>query len=103
ERATVWNGAPAMLYGLAMNDEVPPDSLRTLEDVWSGGSHCPQATKDRFTKKFGLSASSTYGQTEVPTLVAIVPVDSQVDAAASGLPLPHLALHIVDENDDALP
>ncbi len=69
-------------------------SLRTLVDVWSGGSHCPQATKDRFTKKFGLLASSTYGQTEVPTLVAIVPVGQEIDAGASGLPLPHLALHV---------
>jgi long-chain acyl-CoA synthetase len=103
ERATVWNGAPAMLYGLATNDDVAPDSLQTLGDVWSGGSHCPQATKDRFTKKFGLLASSTYGQTEVPTLVAIVPVGQEIDAAASGLPLPHLAVHIVDESDTEVP
>jgi long-chain acyl-CoA synthetase len=103
EHATVWNGAPAMLYGLATNDEVAPESLQTLRDVWSGGSHCPQATKDRFTKKFGLLASSTYGQTEVPTLVAIVPVGQQIDAAASGLPLPHLALHIVDDGDAEVP
>ena len=48
-------------------------------------------------------ASSTYGQTEVPTLVAIVPVGRQIDAAASGLPLPHLALHIVDDNDSEVP
>jgi long-chain acyl-CoA synthetase len=103
ERATVWNGAPAMLYGLATNDDVAPDSLRTLSDVWSGGSHCPQATKDRFTKKFGLLASSTYGQTEVPTLVTIVPVGQQIDAAASGLPLPHLAVHVVDAEDTEMP
>jgi long-chain acyl-CoA synthetase len=103
ERATVWNGAPAMLYGLATNDEVSPDALSTLGDVWSGGSHCPQATKDRFTKKFGLLASSTYGQTEVPTLVSIGPVGQQIDAEASGLPLPHLALHIVDESDAEVP
>jgi long-chain acyl-CoA synthetase len=92
-----------MLYGLATNDEVAPESLQTLRDVWSGGSHCPQATKDRFTKKFGLVASSTYGQTEVPTLVAIVPVGEQVDAALSGLPLPHLALHILDDSDTEVP
>ncbi len=103
ERATVWNGAPAMLYGLATNDDVSPESLQTLRDVWSGGSHCPQATKDRFTKKFGLLASSTYGQTEVPTLVTIVPLGQEIDAGASGLPLPHLALHVVDENDAELP
>ena len=103
ERATVWNGAPAMLYGLATNDDVAPESLQTLQDIWSGGSHCPQVTKDRFTKKFGLLASSTYGLTEVPTLVAIVPVGQEIDAGASGLPLPHLALHILDETDAELP
>jgi acyl-CoA synthetase (AMP-forming)/AMP-acid ligase II len=98
ERATLWNGAPAMLYGLATNDDVPADALTTVRDVWSGGSHCPQSIKDRFTAKFGLIAHSTYGATEVPTLVSIVPQDLEVDAAASGLPLPHLALHIVGDD-----
>jgi acyl-CoA synthetase (AMP-forming)/AMP-acid ligase II len=100
ERATVWNGAPAMLFSLATNDEVPAASLRTLRDVWSGGSHCPQATKERFTQKFGLMAYSTYGMTEVPTLVTIVPCGQQADASVSGLPLPHLAVHIVDDDDE---
>jgi long-chain acyl-CoA synthetase len=99
ERATVWNGAPAMLYGLATNDDVAATSLHTLGDVWSGGSHCPQATKDRFRDKFGLTASSTYGMTEVPTLVTIVPVGQDKDDTVSGLPLPHLAVHIVDDDD----
>jgi long-chain acyl-CoA synthetase len=103
ESATVWNGAPAMLYGLATNEDVAPGSLRTLHDVWSGGSHCPQATKDRFSEKFGLAAYSTYGMTEVPTLVTIVPHGDQVDATASGLPLPHLALHIVDDQGEEQP
>jgi long-chain acyl-CoA synthetase len=103
EHATVWNGAPAMLYGLATNDQVAPESLRTLRDAWTGGSHCPQATKDRFTKKFGLPASPTYGQTEVPTVVAMGPLGQQVDAEASGLALPHLSLHIVDDGDAEVP
>src|SRR6202020_687975 len=42
-------------------------------------------------------------QTEVPTLVTIVPVGQQIDAAASGLPLPHLALHVVDADDAEMP
>jgi O-succinylbenzoic acid--CoA ligase len=103
EKPTVWNGAPAMLYGLATNDEVPADALASLTDVWSGGSHSPQSIKDRFHAKFGLRAYSTYGSTEVPTLVAIVPHGLDVDDAASGLPLPHLALHIVDEDGTELP
>lgn len=103
ERATVWNGAPAMLYGLATNEEVPADSLQSLHDVWSGGSHCPQSTKDRFTEKFGLTAYSTYGSTEVPTVVTIVPVGQEVDAAASGLPLPHLTVRILGDGGDERP
>jgi long-chain acyl-CoA synthetase len=103
ERATVWNGAPAMLYGLAINDDVPATSLRTLQEVWSGGSFCPQATKDRFSAKFDLEVSSTYGLTEVPTLVTIVPLGVEVEATASGLPLPHLAVHIVRDDGEPAP
>lgn len=103
ERATMWNGAPAMLYGLASNDDVPATSLRTLREVWSGGSFCPQATKDRFQEKFGLPVSSTYGLTEVPTLATIVPLGVEVEATASGLPLPHLAVHIVGDDGEPAP
>ena len=103
ERATMWNGAPAMLYGLASNDDVPATSLRTLRDVWSGGSFCPQATKDRFRDKFDLPVSSTYGLTEVPTVVTLVPLGVEVQDTASGLPLPHLAVHIVDDEGTPAP
>jgi long-chain acyl-CoA synthetase len=98
ERATTWNGAPAMLYGLAADDDTPAASLRSLDDVWSGGSHCPQATRDRFTAKFGLPVHTTYGATEVPTVVTIAPRGRAIDPGASGLPLLHLALHIVDDD-----
>jgi long-chain acyl-CoA synthetase len=103
ERATTWNGAPAMLYGLAADDAVPAASLRSLDDVWSGGSHCPQATRDRFTAKFGLPVHATYGATEVPTVVTIAPQGRQIDPGASGFPLPHLALHIVDDDGTEQP
>ncbi|HEY6623374.1 MAG TPA: AMP-binding protein [Acidimicrobiales bacterium] len=102
ERATVWNGAPAMLYGLATNDSVTPTSLRTLDDVWSGGSHCPRTTKDRFTAKFGLSVTTTYGMTEVPSMVTIAGRGRKDEATSSGSPLPHLAVHIVDPDDRPL-
>jgi acyl-CoA synthetase (AMP-forming)/AMP-acid ligase II len=103
EYATVWNGAPAMLYGLAADNDVPATSLRSLDDVWSGGSHCPQATRDRFTAKFGLPVHATYGLTEVPTVVTIAPQGREIDPESSGLPLPHLALHIVDDDGQEQP
>jgi acyl-CoA synthetase (AMP-forming)/AMP-acid ligase II len=103
ERATTWNGAPAMLYGLAVDDDVPASALHSLDDVWSGGSHCPTAIKDRFTAKFGMPVYSTYGATEVPTVVTLAPVGRKVDGNASGLPLPHLAVHIVDSDIEEQP
>ena len=97
ERATLWNGAPAMLHGLATTDEVQAESLRTLDEVWSGGSHCPAATADRFREKFGHRVYSAYGSTEVPTVVCIGPLGADIDIASCGPPLPHLKVDILDD------
>ena len=98
ERATLWNGAPAMLYGLAASDEVGSGSLGTLVEVWSGGSHCPAATASRFREKFGHRVYSAYGSTEVPTVVCIGPRGADVDIASCGPPLPHLKARILDDD-----
>jgi O-succinylbenzoic acid--CoA ligase len=96
EKASLWNGAPAMLYGLANNDEVPAQSLATLDEVWSGGSHCPKATAEAFRTKFGQRVYSAYGSTEVPTVVCIPPRGGELDTSSCGPPLPHLRVHILD-------
>ncbi len=103
ERATLWNGAPAMLYGLAASDEVGSGSLETLTEVWSGGSHCPAATASRFREKFGHRVYSAYGSTEVPTVVCIGPRAADVDIASCGPPLPHLKVHILDDDAQLRP
>ena len=45
------------------------------------------------SRRSSTQVSSTYGLTEVPTLVAIGPSGRRWMPTASGLPLPHLALH----------
>jgi len=97
ERPTHWNGAPAMLYGLAADDDVPPDALASLDEVWTGGSACPAATLESFGGKFGVTVATTYGLTEAPTMVAITPPGEQGHDRRSGRPLPHLDLRILDE------
>ncbi|MHB1582878.1 MAG: class I adenylate-forming enzyme family protein [Acidimicrobiales bacterium] len=95
ERATVFNGAPAMLYSLAEHPEVRPEALASLDDVWSGGSPCPEPTRRMFTAKFGLHVHTTYGLTEAPSMVAILaPGDRRNDT--SGRPLAHLEVTIAD-------
>lgn len=103
ERATHFNGAPAMLFSLTGEDKVDPGSLRTLEELWSGGSHCPDATRERFTAKFGLRVHTTYGLTEAPSMVAILPKGDFAHADTSGLPLAQLRVRVLDEAGRELP
>jgi acyl-CoA synthetase (AMP-forming)/AMP-acid ligase II len=103
ERATLWNGAPAMLYGLAASEEVDSGSLATVNEVWSGGSHCPAATASRFREKFGHRVYSAYGSTEVPTVVSIGPRGADIDINSCGPPLPHLTVHILDDDGHPQP
>jgi long-chain acyl-CoA synthetase len=99
ERVTVWNGPPALLYSLTASDSVAPADLASLEEVWTGGADCPESIRSGFESKFGLPVTSTYGLTEAPTLVAIDdPGGPHVDGA-SGRPLPHLRLRILDDED----
>jgi acyl-CoA synthetase (AMP-forming)/AMP-acid ligase II len=96
ERAGVFNGAPAMLYGLAHSDEVDPGALAGLDEVWSGGSPLPEGTRQAFQKRFACPLCTTYGLTEAPTLVAITSPGDQDHLQTSGVPLPHLEVAILD-------
>lgn len=98
ERPTVFNGAPAMLYGLATDDGVEPEALESLEDVWSGGSGCSPQTRELFTAKFGRPVHQTYGLTEAPSVVTIVPQEDIAHARTSGRPLPHLRVAITGDD-----
>ena len=97
ERVTLFNGPPALLHSLAHDDSIAADDLSSLEEVWTGGADCPQPIRHAFEEKFGLPVLATYGLTEAPTIVAIDPVDGPHVAGASGQPLPHLDVRIIDE------
>lgn len=103
ERVTTWNGPPALLHGLAGNDAVTPSDLATLDEVWNGGADCPDAVRERFEAKFAKSVLFTYGLTEAPSVVSIDPRGGPGGPGASGVPLGHLAVHVVDEAGALLP
>ena len=96
ERVTTWNGPPALLHDLATSDAVAPADLASLTEVWTGGADCPEAIRERFEARFGLPVTATYGLSEAPTVVAIDPRDGGHVPGASGRPLPHLAVRVVD-------
>jgi acyl-CoA synthetase (AMP-forming)/AMP-acid ligase II len=99
EGVTVWNGPPALLYSLAAMGSVSPADLASLEEVWTGGADCPEAIRSAFAGKFGTPVTSTYGLTEAPTLVTVDAPGGPHVEGASGRPLPHLHLRVVDDDD----
>lgn len=102
ESITVWNGVPAMLYDLAHDDAVTSESLSTLDEVWSGGSDCPEVVRRDFEQKFARRVYATYGLTEAPSIVAIEPLGESHESNSSGRPLPHLKIDIVDDDGEDL-
>jgi acyl-CoA synthetase (AMP-forming)/AMP-acid ligase II len=97
ERVTTWNGPPALLHTLAEREDIPASDLASLDEVWTGGADCPEALRRRFEAKFGLPVLATYGLTEAPTVVAIDGRDGEHREGASGRPLPHLDVRILDD------
>jgi long-chain acyl-CoA synthetase len=103
ERVTTWNGAPAMLHGLATDEAVAPADLASLDEVWTGGGDCPEAIRTAFAAKFDVPVTATYGLSEAPTVVAIDPRVGGHTMGASGRPLPHLAVRIAGPGGVTLP
>jgi long-chain acyl-CoA synthetase len=97
ERCGLWNGAPPTLHTLAHDDDITPDALASLDEVWTGGADCPEAIRDAFESKFGLPVTTSYGLSEAPTVVSMDPLGGAHAPQASGRPLPHLDVTIVDD------
>ena len=103
EGVTLWNGPPALLHSLAVLDDVVPDDLASLREVWTGGADCPEAIRVAFEAKFGQPVLATYGLSEAPTVVAIDPPGGPHVPGASGRVLPHLAVRVAGPSGDSLP
>ena len=97
ERVTVWNGPPALIHSLAYDDAVAPDDLASLDEVWNGGGDCPEPVRVAFEEKFGKPVLMTYGLSEAPTVVTIDDPDGTHTVGGSGRPLPHLEIHVIDD------
>ena len=97
ERVTLWNGPPALVHSLAGSADVDADDLASLEEVWSGGGDCPEPMRTAFEEKFGIPVLSTYGLSEAPTVVTIDEPAGTHAEGGCGRPLPHLEVHIVDD------
>lgn len=97
ERITTWNAVPALIHSMAGDDAVAPDALATLDEVWTGGGDCPEPIRAAFAGKFAKPVLCTYGLSEAPTVVTIDAPDGSHVTGGSGRPLPHFAVHVIDD------
>jgi long-chain acyl-CoA synthetase len=98
EAVTSWFGVPTTLRGLADSPEVGVEDLRTLDDIWTGGTFCPESIRQAFTARFGHPIFATYGLTEVPTIATIEDREGEQRPGSSGQALPHLSVEICDDH-----
>ena len=78
-------------------DEIAPSDLASLTEVWVGGADCPESIRTAFQNKFGMPLLTTYGLSEAPTVVTTDDPDGGHITGASGRPLPHLDVQIIDD------
>ena len=97
ERVTAWNGPPAVIHSMSSMDEIAPSDLASLTEVWVGGADCPESIRTAFQEKFGMPLLTTYGLSEAPTIVTTDDLDGGHVVGASGRPLPHLDVQIIDD------
>jgi acyl-CoA synthetase (AMP-forming)/AMP-acid ligase II len=103
ESVNSWFGVPTTLQGLVDATEVKSQDLRTLSDIWTGGTHLPPFLRNAFATRFGHRISATYGMTEVPTVVTIEAQTGSQFPGSSGQALPHLLVEIRDGDDVVQP
>ncbi len=96
-------GAITAYIALMQAPEVTADDFASFEHLFSGGAPIPPSTVTRFAARFGKAIRTAYGMTETaaPALFSPpegeIPVDKESGALSIGVPIPGMAVEIVDE------
>jgi len=102
EKVNAFFGVPTLLQGLARSDQLAPEDLASLSDVWTGGTFLPALTRAEFETRFGRRPHATYGLSEVPTIATMEDRDEAPCDGSSGTALPHLAVEVRDDDGRVL-
>jgi len=103
EKVNAFFGVPTLLQSLARSDQIAPEDLASLSEVWTGGTFLPSPTRAEFETRFGRRPHATYGLTEVPTIATIEDRDEPPCDGSSGRALPHLVVEVRDDDRNVLP
>ncbi len=101
--ATVFLGVPSM-YNLLLR--LPDEQRRQWASVRfgiSGGSAMPAAVMRQFEARFGLPIYEGDGPTECAPVTCVNPVGGVTKPGSVGLPVPNVAIEILDDAGQPLP
>ncbi len=103
EGITVFAGVPAMyavMLGVRSQEQFDLSHVRMCV---SGGAPLPVAVLEGFTKRYAVTLLEGYGPTEASPVVSVNPYDGVQKPGSVGLPLPGVAVNIVDDDGAELP
>ena len=104
ERCTGLVAVPTMLLALMQHLQFSNYDLSSLRIVGSGGAPVPVALMEQVKARIGADVAIGFGQTEGSCSITLTPPDDpfELKAATVGLPLPHVAVKIIDPASGAI-
>jgi long-chain acyl-CoA synthetase len=108
-RATVTFCAITALMAIMNEASIPPEQLRTLTKICTGGAPMPPAVLEQFREKFGHYIYHGYGMTETNGPVFLVPpqleapIDEVTGTLSMGVPTPHTWAWIAGDDGRPVP
>ena len=96
-RFTLMPGVPTMFHYIMIKaKERNVNPFQTLRRCCSAGAIMPAALNEEFEGRYGIELLDGYGITETSTMVTMNWPDSQRVPGSGGLPLPGLAVRLID-------
>lgn len=91
---------PTILHDVAVDDDIAPVALASLQRVIAGAATGRPEVFRRFRERFGVRPTASYGLTEAPTGVVRESFDDPI-GSGRGFPLPHVDV-IIDQDEIVL-
>ena len=96
-------GIPVMFLLMSQSEKFDETDFSSIRFFIAGGAPCPVPLIERYLEK-GVTFNQGYGLTETaPAVTALPEVDALRKRGSAGLPLFHVDIRIVDEDDNELP
>lgn len=101
-RPSFFAGVPTVLFDIMnLPNDVDVD-FSSVKYVTYGAAAAPPQVRRRVEERFGLKLRQAWGMTECPNLVTVDALEGPITYEGVGLPLSHIDVVAVDENDRVL-